>query len=65
MFKTSKTIKENYVKIVAESDINTFWNMITHIFLFISLLPDIIQKKFCTSDRPMDPTFQMKYVPAF
>ena len=28
----------------------------------ISQLPNIIQKCFCTPDRPMDPTFQMRYV---
>ena len=35
--------------------------MITHIVL----LPDIVQKCFCTLDGPMDPAFFMKYVPDF
>ena len=41
------------------------WIMISHIVLFISQLPDIVQKCFCTPDGPMDPTFKMKYLPAF
>ena len=39
--------------------------MIPHIVLLISQLPDIVQKCFCAPDGPMDPTLQMKYVPAF
>ena len=35
--------------------------MITHFDLTISRLPDIVQKRFCTPDEAMDPTFQMKY----
>ena len=34
-------------------------NLIPHIVLLISWLPEIIQKCFCTPDRAMDPTFQM------
>ena len=37
------------------------WNMITHIVLPIYRLRDIIQKCFCISDGPMDPTFPIKY----
>ena len=33
--------------------------------LLISQLPDIVQKSFCTPDGTIDPTIQMKYVPAF
>ena len=32
---------------------------------FISRLPDIVQKSFCTLNGAMDPTFQMNYVLAF
>ena len=35
--------------------------MIPHFNLTISRLPDIIQKRFCTPDEAMDPTFQLKY----
>ena len=38
--------------------------MIPHFDLLISLLPDIIQKCFCTPDGAMDHTFQM-YQPMF
>ena len=39
---------------MAVSDINTleFWNLINCIVLFISQLPDIVQKFFCTPGRP-------------
>ena len=39
--------------------ISNSWNLIPHIVLLISRLPEIIQKCFCTPDRAMDPTFQM------
>ena len=39
--------------------------MIPHIVLLISRLLNIVQKCFCTPDGAMDPTFQIKYVPAF
>ena len=39
--------------------ISNSWNLIPHIVLLISWLPEIIQKCFCTPDRAMDPTFQM------
>ena len=48
-----------------QSNILKSWEMIAHIVLLLSRLPDIIQKCFCTSDRHMDNTFQMKYLPAF
>ena len=36
-------------------------NLIPHISLLRPRLPDMVQKCFCTPDRPMDPTFQTKY----
>ena len=39
--------------------ISNSWNLIPHIVLLISRLPEIIQKCFCTPDRALDPTFQM------
>ena len=40
------------------------WNLITHVVFFISRLPDIIQKCFCTPDSATDPIFQIRYVSA-
>ena len=31
----------------------------------ISRIPNIVQQRFCTPDKAMDPTFLMKYVLAF
>ena len=28
------------------------------------MLPDIVEKFFCTPDRGMDPTLQIKYIPS-
>ena len=39
--------------------ISNSWNLIRHIVLLISRLPEIIEKRICTPDRVMDPTFQM------
>ena len=38
-----------------------FGNLIPAFDFRISRLPVIIQKRFCTPDGAMDPTFQMKY----
>ena len=32
--------------------------------MHVTLLPDILQKSFCTSDGTMDLTFHMNFVPA-
>ena len=37
----------------------------SHSNLLIPRLPDIVQKCFCTPDRAIDPTFQMKCGSAF
>ena len=39
--------------------ISNSWNLIRHIVLLISRLPEIIQKRICTPDRAMDPSFQI------
>ena len=41
-----------------------FLIMISNFDFFISRLPDIAQKCFCTPDGATDPTFQMRYVSA-
>ena len=45
--------------------ISNSWNLIPHIVLLESWLPDITQKSFCTPNGAMDLTFQMRHVPAF
>ena len=45
--------------------ISNSWYLITRIVLPISQLPDTVQKRFCTPDGDMDPTFQMNYIPVF
>ena len=57
-------IRHQFLKHLTIQYLN-FGYMIPHIVLLISQLPDIVQKCFCTPDGPMDPTLQMKYVPAF
>ena len=47
------------------SNIQKFLNMIPHLNLLISRLPNFVQKSCCTPDEAMDPTFPMNYVPAF
>ena len=36
-----------------------------HFDLLISRIPVMVKKSFCTSDRAMNLTFQMNYVPSF
>ena len=43
---------------------NIFGILLPHFDLPLSQLPNIVQKKFCTSDGTIDLTFQMNYVPA-
>ena len=40
-------------------------NLIPNIVLHITQVSDIVQKSFCTSDKAMNPPFQIQYIPAF
>ena len=62
MFKAWKFFA--LIVVVLDIYILNFWNMITNIVELISRLNDIVQKGSCICDGPMDPTFQMKHVPA-
>ena len=42
-------------------DCPTFLTLIPHFNLFISWLPNMVQKSFCTPDEAMDPTFPINY----
>ena len=41
--------------------ISNSWNMMTHIGLLISQLPDIAQKSFCTPGGAMDPAISQPF----
>ena len=61
--EVKRTSKCRHILLLHYTHCCTSFKYVTHIILLISLLPYAIQKCFCTLDRPMDPAFQMKYIP--